>query len=39
MAFSDAERVEIKAYQERYLALQQLADQKGCNGQVDETLQ
>ncbi len=31
MDFSRAERIEIDAYQQRYLALQQLADKKGCN--------
>lgn len=34
MDFSDAERVEIRAYQERYLALEKLWERNGCNSDV-----
>jgi len=36
MDFSKAERIEIEAYQARYLSLQQIADKKGC-GSLTET--
>ncbi len=31
MDFSEAEKIEIRAYQERYLALEQLWEKKSCN--------
>jgi hypothetical protein len=31
MDFSDAEKIEIRAYRERYLALEQLWERKGCS--------
>ena len=34
MDFSEAEKIEIRAYQERYLALEQLWDKKSCSDTV-----
>ena len=38
MDFSDAERTELRSYQERYLALEQLWDKKQCREDDDGTV-
>lgn len=35
MDFSDAEKIEIQSYKERYLALEKLYSQKSCTGAAD----